>query len=46
MKGKFTPQEIIRRAEKADARKENWRDIYEQCYEMALPQRNLYSGYW
>jgi len=31
---------------KADARKEEWRMIYEECYEFALPQRNLYDGYY
>ena len=43
---RITPQEIIKRQEKADARKENWRTIYEECYEFALPQRNMYSGYY
>ena len=40
------PREILKRAEKAEARKEQWRTIYEECYEFALPQRNLYSGYY
>jgi len=43
---RMTPQEIIKRQEKADARKDNWRSIYEECYEYALPQRNLYSGFY
>lgn len=42
----FTPHEIMKRAEKADARKDQWRSIYEDCYEFALPQRNLYSGFY
>ncbi|MGB1923596.1 MAG: portal protein [Alcanivorax sp.] len=42
----FTPHEIMKRAEKADARKDQWRSIYEECYEFALPQRNLYSGFY
>lgn len=42
----FTPHEIMKRAEKADARKNQWRSIYEECYEFALPQRNLYSGFY
>ena len=42
----LTPQEILKRQEKADARKEEWRTIYEECYEFALPQRNLYNGYY
>ena len=41
---KMTAREIMKRQEKADARKEEWRGIYEECYEFALPQRNLYSG--
>lgn len=41
---KMTPREILKRQEKADARKDEWRNIYEECYEFALPQRNLYSG--
>ena len=40
------PREIMKRAEKAEARKDQWRTIYEECYEFALPQRNLYSGYY
>ena len=28
------------------SRKDNWRQIYEDCYEFALPQRNLYDGYY
>lgn len=43
---RVTPQEILKRQEKADARKEEWRTIYEECYEFALPQRNLYNGYY
>ena len=43
---RLTPQEIIKRQEKADARKEEWRTIYEECYEFALPQRNLYNGFY
>ena len=43
---RLEPREIMKRADKADARKEQWRTIYEECYEFALPQRNLYSGYY
>ena len=43
---RISPQEILKRQEKADARKEEWRTIYEECYEFALPQRNLYSGFY
>lgn len=43
---KLEPREVMKRAEKADSRKDQWRTIYEECYEFALPQRNLYSGYY
>jgi len=43
---KLTPREIMKRSEKAEQRKDQWRNIYEECYEFALPQRNLYSGYY
>ena len=43
---KLEPREVMKRAEKAEARKDQWRTIYEECYEFALPQRNLYSGYY
>jgi len=39
-------KELIEREAKAQARKDEWRSIYEDCYEYALPQRNLYSGYY
>jgi len=39
-------RDIIEREAKAQARKDEWRSIYEDCYEFALPQRNLYSGYY
>lgn len=39
-------KEVIEREAKAQARKDEWRSIYEDCYEFALPQRNLYSGYY
>lgn len=43
---RLSPGEILKRQEKADARKESWRTIYEECYEFALPQRNLYTGHY
>lgn len=43
---RISPQEILKRRDKADARKDEWRTIYEECYEFALPQRNLYDGYY
>lgn len=42
----LTAAELIKRSDKAYARKDQWRAILEECYEYALPQRNLYSGYW
>ena len=39
-------KEVMEREAKAQARKDEWRSIYEDCYEFALPQRNLYSGYY
>ena len=38
--------ELMEREAKAQARKDEWRSIYEDCYEFALPQRNLYSGFY
>ena len=40
------PEEILKRHKKAFGAKENWRTIYEECYQYALPQRNLYDGYY
>lgn len=39
-------EQIIKRHAQAQMRKDNWRQIYEDCYEYALPQRNLYDGYY
>ena len=43
---KLNVPNIMEREAKAQARKDEWRSIYEDCYEFALPQRNLYSGYY
>jgi len=43
---KLTVREIIGRHDKALTRKEDFRDLYEECYEFALPQRNLYDGHY
>ncbi len=43
---KLSTREVIAREAKAQARKDEWRTIYEDCYEFALPQRNLYNGYY
>tara|TARA_R100001126_G_scaffold102649_1_gene87985 strand:+ start:3090 stop:4682 length:1593 start_codon:yes stop_codon:yes gene_type:complete len=42
----LTPRQALDRAKKAFARKDLWRTIYEDCYRYALPQRNLYEGYY
>ena len=42
----MTPEQILKRHDLAQRRKDNWRQIYEDCYEFALPQRNLYDGYY
>ena len=39
-------EDVLKRHEKALVRKEDWRNLYEECYEFALPQRNLYDGYY
>lgn len=43
---KLSVEQIIKRQQKAQSRKENFRDLYEDAYEFALPQRNLYDGYY
>jgi hypothetical protein len=39
-------EDILKRHDVAQRRKDNWRQIYEDCYEFGLPQRNLYDGYY
>ena len=43
---RLNPRQIIEREAKAQARKDEWRSVYEDCYKFALPQRNLYNGYY
>jgi len=43
---KMNVETIIKRASLAAAKKDEWRTIYQECYEYALPQRNLYDGYY
>lgn len=38
--------QVIDRSKKAFAKKDLWRTVYEDCYRYALPQRNLYDGYY
>ena len=39
-------RQVMDRSKKAFGRKDLWRTIYEDCYRYALPQRNLYDGYY
>jgi hypothetical protein len=39
-------EQIKKRYKKAESQKQQWRSIYEECYEYALPMRNLYDGYY
>lgn len=43
---KKSVQEIMKRYSSAKAKKENWESVYEDCYRFALPNRNLYEGYY
>lgn len=43
---KLNVEQILKRHQLAQTRKENFRDLYEDAYEFALPQRNLYDGYY
>ena len=38
--------QIIQRYKSAKAKKDNWQSVYEDCYRYALPNRNLYEGYY
>ena len=42
----LTAQEIKKRYDIANKEKENFRALYEECYEYALPNRNLYDGFY
>ena len=41
---KLSVEQIIKRQSVAQSRKDNFRDLYEDAYKFALPQRNLYDG--
>ena len=43
---KLTAAQVLDRQDKAITKKEDFRSLYEDCYEFALPQRNLYDGYY
>lgn len=44
MKTKLTVEGVLKRYAKAKERKDVWRALYQDCYEYAIPQRNLYDG--
>ena len=44
MANKLSVEQILQRHKIAQNRKEDFRSLYEDAYEFALPQRNLYSG--
>ena len=39
-------EDVLKRHEKALIKKEDFRNLYEEAYEFALPQRNLYDGHY
>ena len=43
---KLSPEDLIKRHDIAMRKKDDFRDLYDEAYEFALPQRNLYDGYW
>ena len=43
---RLKPEEVLKRYNSSQNQKEQWRSIYEDCYKYALPQRNLYEGYY
>ncbi len=43
---KMSIENVIKRASLASSKKDQWRTIYQECYESALPQRNLYDGFY
>lgn len=43
---KLKPEDILKRHELALVKKEQFRSLYDEAYEFALPQRNLYDGFY
>lgn len=43
---RLKPEDILKRHEIALRKKEDFRSLYDEAYEFALPQRNLYDGYY
>ena len=43
---RLNAKEVLDRHDKALTKKEDFRSLYDEAYEFALPQRNLYDGYY
>jgi hypothetical protein len=43
---RLKPEDIIKRHDLATRKKEEFRSLYDEAYEFALPQRNLYDGFY
>ena len=43
---RLKPEDILKRHEIAVTKKEEFRSLYDEAYEFALPQRNLYDGFY
>ncbi len=43
---RLTAEDVLKRHDKALIKKEDFRSLYEEAYEFALPQRNLYDGHY
>jgi hypothetical protein len=43
---RLSAEDVLKRHEKALTKKEDFRSLYDEAYEFALPQRNLYDGYY
>ena len=43
---RLTAEDVLKRHDKALIKKEDFRNLYEEAYEFALPQRNLYDGHY
>lgn len=46
MAKKITAKALLKRADAAFTKKDEWRSLLEDCYEFCLPNRNLYDGYY
>jgi hypothetical protein len=43
---RLSAEDVLKRHDKAMTKKEDFRSLYEEAYEFALPQRNLYDGHY